>query len=617
MRVVSPLQPSTPTPTRPKFDAELLKGYMKKLIPTTLEKERWDSKDKDKQRAWCKEISERVKGRMLGAPFSLAALSTELKARCTVMSEIQPKGFKFIVTTIINENLGQGGRADMASHWEDCDTVAQEMWANVSRFRISLLALPKISMSSNTTGVVTPPLAAENCIGNLPIELLREIFLLAYWCSRHETRFRLPFNLIQVSSLWREIVLSEPRLWTYSLYANSWFGVHKHKPITLQAIQFQLLLSKRHLLEVEIDFLWWHPTRGTVDLLMELLLQHKDRWVSFSIHTDPEALETHWLVEKIPSHLPALRQMAIRCNKGRDGWLGSIPAFQHFGYPNLQVFQLQGGISWDTNSAQTIITPLSSISLLDFSFDRLFWSTFLDHGSKIAELEIDVTAVSTMYEGMSSNRDPVPLPHLQRLSLRSLADPFKSTPIIHLMDAILCSISAPLLQSLAIDVRRSFTLPRQHVTWEKSAPGLKTLKLVVDGRTDREVFHNLFQRCSHVTHVEISGGSDMYDDPNATAILGYLANPTTGPLLDRLDALTFSMRISTFTGWDSYLAKTKLRLRVCSRFEARFRQCLYWDALAKRDAMIEKLRAVVPVEFCYVDQERTWFKDKWRFGGDD
>ncbi|KAG8921120.1 hypothetical protein FRC00_009101 [Tulasnella sp. 408] len=85
---------------------------MKKLISTTLEKERWDPKDKDKQRAWCKEISERVKGRML---------------------EIQPKGFKFIVTTIINENLGQGGRADMASHWEDCDTVAQEMWANVGR----------------------------------------------------------------------------------------------------------------------------------------------------------------------------------------------------------------------------------------------------------------------------------------------------------------------------------------------------------------------------------------------------------------------------------------------------------------------------------------------------
>lgn len=46
--------------------------------------------------------------------------------------EIQPKGFKYIVTTTVTENLGQGGRADMACHWEDSDTVAQEMWMNVS-----------------------------------------------------------------------------------------------------------------------------------------------------------------------------------------------------------------------------------------------------------------------------------------------------------------------------------------------------------------------------------------------------------------------------------------------------------------------------------------------------
>ncbi|KAG8900211.1 hypothetical protein FRB99_006181 [Tulasnella sp. 403] len=92
-----------------RFDPELLKAYMKKLIPSTLQGQRWDSKDKDQQKAWCKEISERVKGRML---------------------EMQPKGFKYVVTTIVNENLGQGGRADMVCHWEDNDVVAQEMWSN-------------------------------------------------------------------------------------------------------------------------------------------------------------------------------------------------------------------------------------------------------------------------------------------------------------------------------------------------------------------------------------------------------------------------------------------------------------------------------------------------------
>ncbi|KAI0334743.1 hypothetical protein GY45DRAFT_1317762 [Cubamyces sp. BRFM 1775] len=83
-----------------------------------------------------KEIGERVKERMI---------------------EIQPRGFKYIVLTQINENLGQGGRyvrshcmhgirltmarrhhslhpsrADLVCHWEDSDAVAQEVYANDS-----------------------------------------------------------------------------------------------------------------------------------------------------------------------------------------------------------------------------------------------------------------------------------------------------------------------------------------------------------------------------------------------------------------------------------------------------------------------------------------------------
>lgn len=62
-------------------------------------------------KGWIKEISERVKERML---------------------EIQPRGFKYVVFTQINENRGQGGRADIVCHWEDGDVVAQEMYYNDS-----------------------------------------------------------------------------------------------------------------------------------------------------------------------------------------------------------------------------------------------------------------------------------------------------------------------------------------------------------------------------------------------------------------------------------------------------------------------------------------------------
>ncbi|KAH9943080.1 uncharacterized protein BXZ73DRAFT_87501 [Epithele typhae] len=94
------------------FDAELLKAYMKELLPTTLRTATWpEPRERDKVKAWMKEIGERVKKRML---------------------EIQPRDFKYIVLTQINENAGQGGRADLVCHWEDSDAVAQEVFANDS-----------------------------------------------------------------------------------------------------------------------------------------------------------------------------------------------------------------------------------------------------------------------------------------------------------------------------------------------------------------------------------------------------------------------------------------------------------------------------------------------------
>ncbi|KAF9076359.1 hypothetical protein BDP27DRAFT_1313202 [Rhodocollybia butyracea] len=108
----SPTPRSEVSSPRPKFDTELLKAYTKKLLSTTLGSAVWpEPKDRDRVKSWMKEIGDRVKDRML---------------------EIQPKGFKYIVFTQINEQLGQGGRADMVCHWEDCDTVAQEMFANDS-----------------------------------------------------------------------------------------------------------------------------------------------------------------------------------------------------------------------------------------------------------------------------------------------------------------------------------------------------------------------------------------------------------------------------------------------------------------------------------------------------
>lgn len=108
---VSRSEAVSPNPARvPAFDTELLRAYMKKLLQATLQHAVWP-RDRDQVKSWMKDIKERVKDRML---------------------EIQPSGFKYIVLVQISENLNQGGRADMVSHWEDGDACIHELFYNDS-----------------------------------------------------------------------------------------------------------------------------------------------------------------------------------------------------------------------------------------------------------------------------------------------------------------------------------------------------------------------------------------------------------------------------------------------------------------------------------------------------
>ncbi|KAL4076033.1 hypothetical protein J3A83DRAFT_4089361 [Scleroderma citrinum] len=103
---ISRSEAASPNPNRPAFDTELLRAYMKKLLQTTLQHAIWTT-DRDQVKSWMKDIKERVKDRMV---------------------EIQPTGFKYIVLVQISENLNQGGRADMISHWEDGDACIHELF---------------------------------------------------------------------------------------------------------------------------------------------------------------------------------------------------------------------------------------------------------------------------------------------------------------------------------------------------------------------------------------------------------------------------------------------------------------------------------------------------------
>ncbi|KAF5393727.1 hypothetical protein D9757_000175 [Collybiopsis confluens] len=125
----SPTPRSEVSSPRPKFDAELLKAYITKLLSSTLSSSTWPD---DRVKSWMKEIGDRVKARMLEIqPNGLRVLTIP---HLPIYYPLIPanSSSKYIVLTQINENLGQGGRADMVCHWEDSDTVAQEVFVNVN-----------------------------------------------------------------------------------------------------------------------------------------------------------------------------------------------------------------------------------------------------------------------------------------------------------------------------------------------------------------------------------------------------------------------------------------------------------------------------------------------------
>ncbi|KAG8955654.1 hypothetical protein FRC04_007645 [Tulasnella sp. 424] len=119
------------------------------------------------------------------------------------------------------------------------------------------------------SGTNSTPATGRNDIYKLPVEILIQIFLSAYLTSEHYTRFQLPFKLVSVTSFWRKLVLSEPRLWTYTFYGKARFEPQPTPPI--QSFLFQLSQSGSRPLEIAIDLRW---KKEFIDELIDAILLH-------------------------------------------------------------------------------------------------------------------------------------------------------------------------------------------------------------------------------------------------------------------------------------------------------------------------------------------------------
>jgi hypothetical protein len=125
-----------------------------------------------------------------------------------------------------------------------------------------------------------PVLKTVTLFEHLPLELQAEIFL---QCLPERTRigaYEAPFNLLQVCSLWRNLALATPRLWTSFHVDLADRQTDEHNILTL----LSLWLSLSKVLPISFSVVYQRHTRrprsSIVEHVLKELALHRERWES-------------------------------------------------------------------------------------------------------------------------------------------------------------------------------------------------------------------------------------------------------------------------------------------------------------------------------------------------
>ncbi|KAG9047273.1 hypothetical protein FS837_002634 [Tulasnella sp. UAMH 9824] len=142
-------------------------------------------------------------------------------------------------------------------------------------------------------------------IHRLPIELLVLVFQLGTWADPAT----FPTIISQVSPAWRTLALSTSSLWTYINLCGS-------DPYAKARLWISRALSSSSLstLHISLDMSeGFDPSPGEMQEAMAVLLPYIERWGSFSVHADPDALQTCLeILSSLPETLRAKRLKHLR-----------------------------------------------------------------------------------------------------------------------------------------------------------------------------------------------------------------------------------------------------------------------------------------------------------------
>ncbi|KAJ3576815.1 hypothetical protein NP233_g163 [Leucocoprinus birnbaumii] len=411
----------------------------------------------------------------------------KLSARAS--SHINPKRSDLRVEANYNRDRVNAGSSDLATTIADAEEQMNELDSEISTLQKKLLKLQRKKTRLRAFMAYCSNINAP--IACLPPETLLEIFAQLqpesgiYLGCRSLPRTRGPsvFQLSAVCFSWRNLLLSQPLLWSKVMLSLP----HSESSVPIRTLDttYNNALTRLNicyrrasdmLMSLVLESHGDPPGSGSLNALLRRLAFGPQRWGRVSI-VDASLSVSHWMGHVGYSKLHAL---SICCGDGDDAALNRALLTLGFKAPQLASLSLEINAKNWANDAPGVTT-------LDLSLIP----------SQLTELNITVTQLSSGPRGAVLYNLVGQLSHISILKIHILGTAWQTTPPSTRQRNVfgLSSITLPTLTSLDLSWG-----PIGHVTsilFKFIPPNLRDLTLHISRVAGMDVFKELYEWSKH------------------------------------------------------------------------------------------------------------------------
>lgn len=365
-------------------------------------------------------------------------------------------------------------------------------------------------------------------------EIISHIFVVMYHATSSGEKFIFPFRRqLHLCRRWRGIALGTHWLWTYILDNK-----YSHMRATFPDL-VALKIERSGPLGLEVRAMWddddaKSPAPSLVEFFMETLRSVSDQVQEITMDI-PHRSAFRAASILLSAYLPRLEVLKIACEEDYNPT--TRIALPQLHSPLLRTIELE------TIGLQPNQQVMARLSRLDLQTSLVDGPSSFRTLLSLCPQVIDLTLGEFQWHSPphSTPQTPIHVPALRTLSLipksgRIENEAYQSDDMA-IIDSILQVLNADALETLRLEFHEQHSVPSS-TPW--SFPSLTTLDLRKSSGTE-DTYCQIFQKCSHVTHLRLERCHDLGD------VLSAASEPCTGPLLQSLETVHLEYQLDEIT----------------------------------------------------------------------